>query len=105
MPPSLQQFKAELFRALSHELRIRLLEELRDGELSVGELQERVGASGPNVSQHLAVLRSNGIVATRRDGTSVLYSIADARLNSLLDDARAVFEHQIAAGAALLQNE
>ena len=103
MPASLQQFKARLFRALAHELRIRLLEELRGGELPVGELQERVGASGPNVSQHLAVLRSQGIVATRRDGTSVLYSIADPRLNNLLDDARAIFEQQIAVGTALLQ--
>ncbi len=105
MPLSMQQFKAELFRALAHELRIRLLEELRDRELSVGALQERVGASGPNVSQHLAVLRSHGIVVTRRDGTSVLYSIADARLSSLLDDARAIFERQVAAGAALLQRK
>jgi DNA-binding transcriptional ArsR family regulator len=104
MPPTLQQFKAELFRALAHELRIRLLEELRAGELSVGELQECVGASGPNVSQHLAVLRSHGIVATRRDGTSVLYSIVDPRLHSLLDDARSIFEHQIAVGAALLHD-
>jgi DNA-binding transcriptional ArsR family regulator len=103
MPPSLQQFKARLFRALAHELRIRLLEELRNGECSVGELHERVGVSGPNVSQHLAVLRSLGIVATRREGTSVLYSLADPRLNNLLDDARSIFEHQIAAGAALLR--
>ena len=104
MSSSLQQFKAQLFHALSHELRIRLLEQLRDGERSVGELQELVGVGGPNVSQHLAVLRGHGIVAARREGTSVLYSIADPRLNNLLDDARAIFEHQIAAGAALLRD-
>ena len=103
MPSSLQQSKAQLFRALAHELRIRLLEELREGELSVGELQQRVGAGGSNVSQHLAVLRSQGIVATRRDGTSVLYSLADARLNNLLDDARSIFEQRIAVDASLLQ--
>jgi DNA-binding transcriptional ArsR family regulator len=103
VPPSLQQFKAQLFRALANEVRIRLLEELRDGERSVGELQERVGVSGPNVSQHLAVLRSHGIVAARRDGASVIYSIVDPRLHNLLDDARAIFEHQIAVGTALLK--
>lgn len=105
MSPTLQQFKAQLFRALGHEVRVRLLEELRDGECSVGDLQERVQVSGPNVSQHLAVLRSQGIVAARRDGTSVLYSIADPRLNNVLDDARSIFEHQIAAGAALLRRK
>jgi len=103
VPPTLQQFKAQLFHALGHEVRIRILEELRGGECSVGELQELVGVSSSNVSQHLAVLRSEGIVTTRRDGTSVFYSIADRRLYRLLDDARSIFENRIAAGAALLQ--
>ena len=105
MPSTLQEFKAQLFRALGHEIRIRMLEELRDGECSVGELQERVGVSGPNASQHLAVLRNEGVVTTRRDGTSVFYSIADERLYRLLDDARSIFENRIAAGAALLQRD
>ena len=103
MPGSLQQFKAGLFRALAHEVRVRLLEELRDGERSVGELQERLEMNGPNVSQHLATLRNSGIVATRRDGTSVFYSVADPRIYHLLDDARTIFEQQIALGAALLE--
>ena len=77
MPATLQQFKAQLFRALGHEIRIRILEELRAGERSVGELQELIGVSGPNVSQHLSVLRGEGIVTARRDGTSVFYSVAD----------------------------
>ena len=104
MPPTLQQFKAQLFRALGHEIRIRILEELRGGERSVGELQEVVGVSGPNVSQHLAVLRGEGIVAARRDGTSVFYSVTDQRLYRVLDQARSIFENRIAAGAALLRS-
>jgi ArsR family transcriptional regulator len=102
---SLQDFKAQLFRALGHEVRIRLLEELRRGECAVGELQERVGVSGPNVSRHLAVLRAQGLVGTTRDGTSVRYSIVDERIHNLLDDARAIFEDRIVAGAALLNEE
>jgi len=104
MARSLQQFKAELFRALSHEVRIRVLEELRSGELSVGELQERLGVSGPNLSQHLAILRKQGILTTRREGTTVLYSMADARIQNLLDDARAIFEAQLAVSSALLDD-
>ena len=105
MPGSLQQFKANLFRALAHEMRVRLLEELRDGERSVGELQERLAMNGPNVSQHLAQLRRFGIVAARHEGTSVLYSVTDRRIYNLLDDARAIFQHQIASGAALLSGK
>lgn len=104
MARSLQQFKAELFRALSHEVRIRVLEELRGGELSVGELQERLGVSGPNLSQHLAILRNQGVLTTRREGTTVFYSMADERFQSLLDDARAIFEAQLAVSSALLED-
>lgn len=103
MPPTLQQFKAQLFRALAHEVRVRILEEIRDSERSVGELQEALGVSGSNMSQHLAVLRREGIVIARREGTNVLYSVADERLFSLLDDARSIFEQRISAGAVLLR--
>ncbi len=105
MPESLQQFKAGLFRALAHEVRVRLLEDLRDGERSVGELQDRLRMTGSNVSQHLAQLRHSGIVAARHEGTSVFYSVTDRRIYNLLDDARTIFEHQIASGAALLRGE
>lgn len=104
MPRTLQQFKAELFRALSHEVRIRVLEELRSGELSVGELQERLAVSGPNLSQHLAILRNQSVLTTRREGTTVLYSITDRRIQNLLDDARAIFEEQLAVSSALLDD-
>ncbi len=105
VPESLQEFKAALFRVLAHEVRIRLLEELRGGERSVGDLQARLGISGPNVSQHLATLRHFGIVSARREGTSGFYSLADPRVFNLLDDARAIFEHQISSGAALLRQD
>ncbi len=104
MARSLQQFKAELFRALSHEVRIRVLEELRAGELSVGELQERLAVSGPNLSQHLAILRNQSVLTTRREGTTVFYSITDPRIQNLLDDARAIFEEQLAVSSALLDD-
>ncbi len=103
MTGTLQQFKAQLFRALSHEARVRILEELRDGERSVGELQEALGVSGSNASQHLSVLRGEGIVISRREGTTVLYVVADPRIYNLLDDARAIFEQRVAASSAMLR--
>lgn len=100
---TLQDFKAELFRALGSPVRIRILEVLRDaGSLTVGELQQRLGVESSNVSQHLAVLRGRGLIEARRDGTSIWYSIAEPGLAELLDVARAIFESQHAARARLL---
>ena len=68
---------ARLLRALANERRLMILCQLADGELSVGELLPRVGLSQSALSQHLAVLREEGVVATRREAQSVRYRIAD----------------------------
>ena len=87
----LRQFKAEFFKALGHPLRIQILELLRDGPLGATQIQEATGASGPSVSQQLAVLRSRNILATDRRGTTITHSVADPELFELLDAARRVF--------------
>lgn len=68
---------ARLLRALANERRLMILCQLADGERSVGELLPRVGLSQSALSQHLAVLRQDGIVATRREAQTVRYRIAD----------------------------
>jgi len=74
---------AALARALADPKRLCVLEYLADGgERSVGDLSRCVGCHVPNMSQHLAVLRTAGIVASRRDGSTILYRIAD---RSVLD--------------------
>ncbi len=103
MTATLQDFKAELFRTLANPVRIRILEVLREsGSLTVGEIQQRVGVEPSNVSQHLSILRGHGLVATRRDGTSIWYSIAAPNLFDLLDVARAIFEKQLTEQARIL---
>jgi DNA-binding transcriptional ArsR family regulator len=74
-----QRFAA-VGRALSDPKRLCVLESLAIGELSVGELSTRVGCHVPNMSQHLAVLRSAGLVSTRREGSTVFYRLADPRV-------------------------
>jgi ArsR family transcriptional regulator len=69
---------ARLLRALANERRLMILCQLADGERSVGELLPLVGLSQSALSQHLAVLREEGIVATRREAQTVRYRIADA---------------------------
>ncbi len=68
---------AKLLRALANERRLMILCQLVDGERSVGQLQPLVGLSQSALSQHLAVLREEGVVASRREATSLWYRIAD----------------------------
>ena len=94
----LQEFKADLFRVLANPARIRILEVIRAGEeLSVTEIQQAVGIEPSNASQHLAILRSRGVVQSRRDGNTIRYSVPDEDIFELLDTARRVFELRTSA--------
>ena len=65
-----------LLKAMAHEDRLLLLCQLTEGEQNVGELEERVGIRQPSLSQHLGVLREEGLVASRREGKYIYYSLA-----------------------------
>ncbi len=93
--PELSQFKAEFFKALAHPLRIRILDELRRGEVGVNELCARMDVEQSTLSQQLAVLRSRSIVVGRKDGQSVLYSDRDPEIFKLLDVAKKIFNNHL----------
>lgn len=95
MSLELQQFKADFFKALSHPLRIRILELLSEGDKNVNELQTLIGSEGSAVSQQLAVLRSKNIVDGKKDGTKVMYSLRDPAIIELLDVARRIFNNHL----------
>jgi ArsR family transcriptional regulator len=95
MQDTLRNFKAEFFKALAHPARIKILELLRGGELSVGELQEKLGIEASSVSQHLTTLRHKNIVETRKVGTTVFYGVRDREVFELLDVARRIFNNQL----------
>jgi ArsR family transcriptional regulator, virulence genes transcriptional regulator len=84
-----RQRTANVARALSDPKRLCVLETLATGERSVGDLSRDVGCQVPNMSQHLAVLRSAGLVTTRREGTTVIYRLADPRV---IDAYRLMFD-------------
>jgi ArsR family transcriptional regulator, virulence genes transcriptional regulator len=71
---------ATVARALSDAKRLCVVERLADGERSVSDLSRDVGCQVPNMSQHLAVLRAAGIVASRREGSTVFYRLADPQV-------------------------
>ena len=77
MSDKMMDLVARRFRLLGEPVRLRLLEALEAGELTVNELVERTEASQSNVSKHLSMLYDGGLVGRRREGTSVVYFIAD----------------------------
>jgi ArsR family transcriptional regulator len=103
MNQTVHQFKAEFFKALAHPARLVILEQLREGERSVQELQQALGLDQSSVSQQLAVLRNRGIVAARREGTTAYYSVCDPLLFELLDIGRAIFSNQLIGSQEMLQ--
>ncbi|WP_435923972.1 ArsR/SmtB family transcription factor [Paenibacillus sp. DYY-L-2] len=103
MDISLQQFKAEFFKALAHPMRIRILEVLCEGERNVNELQSILGSEGSAVSQQLSVLRAKNLVNTAKEGTTVVYSLRDPLIKDLLAVARQIFDNHLVESISLLE--
>jgi ArsR family transcriptional regulator len=102
-PERLRRFKADFFKALTHPTRIAILELLRDGPMSVGELSEAIGIPGSAVSQQLAILRGRGIVDAARSGTTVRCSVPDPEVYALLDAGRRIFYARLSESVDLLR--
>jgi DNA-binding transcriptional ArsR family regulator len=85
LPEPLVELIAQRFRVIGEPMRIRLLDRLRDGDSSVGELGEALGTTQQNVSKHLAVLHQAGIVRREKRGNNAVYSIADRSVLGLCE--------------------
>lgn len=81
------------------------MDELRDGELTVGVLAERLEAEQSNISQHLALLRARQIVTARKAGNQVFYSVRDPLLWKVLDVMRRYFEKQVGESVRILEKQ
>src|SRR3974377_2297928 len=91
MSDALRQFKSEIFQGLANPTRIAMVELLCGGDLSAGQLIEKLGIEQANASQHLAVLRAKQIVVARKVGNQVYYSISDRALIEILEILRRYF--------------
>lgn len=85
LPPEALEQVAAYFQTLSEPTRLRLLNFLRDGERSAGELAQLCGYTGANISRHMAMLTARGLVARESRGTSVYFRIADESVYALCD--------------------
>ena len=102
MQDALRKFKAQVFQALAHPTRIAIVEALRDGELPAGTLMERLHLEQANLSQHLAVLRSNQVLVNRKAGNQVFYAVRDPVLIQVLDLLRQYFFSHLNETLAML---
>jgi len=98
----LAEAKAELFKALAHPARIRVLELLAEGERTVGQLAEGTGLELSHLSQQVSVLRRAGIVDSRRAGNNVICCLRDPQTAELLAVARRLLTANLRQGQALL---
>ncbi|HEY6960944.1 MAG TPA: metalloregulator ArsR/SmtB family transcription factor [Gaiellaceae bacterium] len=102
LPEDLAELIARRFRALGEPLRIRILDLLRDQELSVTVLADRLDAGQQNVSKHLGVLVDAGMLARRKDGNHVYYRIADEGVFALCEQVCGAVQSQLSTLAALV---
>lgn len=97
------RLKADFFRLLGHPARVRILELLRDeDERSVGDLQAALGLDSSSTSQQLTAMRRQGVLESRRAGTSVFYRVKDPRIFQLLAIAKQILTSQLEDSRDLL---
>jgi ArsR family transcriptional regulator len=93
--------QARICKAFAHPTRLRVLDLVSNGEVGVTELQQQLGVSRTNVSQHLAILKSAGVLSTRRDGKQVYCSLAMPEVKQACQLIRKVLQTQIAESRRL----
>ncbi len=103
MSQELRRFKAEIFQALAHPTRIAIVESLRNGEMSAGQLVDQLGLEQANASQHFAVLRSRQIVSSRKEGNQVFYALRDPVLVEVLDILKRYFNSHLSQTMVMLK--
>jgi DNA-binding transcriptional ArsR family regulator len=103
LPEPLVELVAQRFRVLGEPMRIRLLDRLREGDATVGELQEALAASQQNVSKHLGILHAAGMVDRTKQGNRVSYSISDPSVFELCDQVCGGVRRQLHELESILQ--
>jgi ArsR family transcriptional regulator len=89
------ELQASVLRMLAHPRRLEILHLLADGPLEVGRIAQRLGVSQPNVSQHLSLLRSSGLVEIERNGREIRYRLADPQVMVACSIMRGFLERRI----------
>ena len=101
---TIYELQADISKTMAHPLRLAILHCLKDGEKTVNDLAETVGASQSNVSQHLALMRQREIVKTRKAGSNIYYRVASPKISQACDMVREVLIEQLAQRQEIAKN-
>lgn len=102
LPDDLADLIASQFKLLGEPMRLKIIDRLRSGERSVGELAGDLGATQQNVSKHLQTLHAAGAVSRRKDGNTVFYSVSDTAMVEMCDQVCGSMEKRLGAMASVL---
>ncbi len=102
MEDQIYAYHAEMCQVLSHPKRLEAINVLRDGEMSVTDLSQKLGLTVGNLSQHLSMMKERHVLLTRKEGNMVYYRIANPKLIRCFDMMREMLFEQIRQDAALL---
>ncbi len=103
MKNNITELKAEVFNALAHPLRLKILERLRSGSCCVCKIIPYVGKEQSNVSHHLAVLRKANIVRSEKKGLEVWYEIVDSAIFKIIDRTEELIINDLDRSRDILQ--
>ncbi len=92
---TIYEMQAEISKTMAHPIRLAILHFLRDGEKTVNEIVQTIGASQSNVSQHLALMRQRQIVRTRKSGSTIFYRVSSPKISQACDMVREVLVEQL----------
>ena len=105
MEDQIYAYHAEMCQVLSHPKRLEVINILRDGEMTVSELAQRLGLTVGNLSQHLSMMKERHILLSRKEGNMVFYRIANPKLIRCFDMMREMLFEQIRQDAALINGK
>lgn len=104
MEDQVYTYHAEMCQVFSHPKRLEVIDILRDGEMTVTELSQKLGLSIGNLSQHLSMMKERHILHSRKEGNMVYYRIVNPKLIQVFDMMREMLFEQIRQDAALIPN-
>jgi len=105
MKDRIYEYHAEMCQVFSHPKRLEAIALLRDGEMSVTELAQKLGLTVGNLSQHLSMMKERHVLLTRKEANMVYYRIANPKLIQCMDMIREMLFEQIRQDAALIEGK
>jgi ArsR family transcriptional regulator len=102
---SIFQLHTDICKALTHPIRLEIIDSLRDGEKSVTQLAEAIQAHQGTISRHLSIMRAKGVIIPRREGSSVYYRLGSPRISAAYDEMHQFAIEHLVSRSEMINNK